>query len=192
MKNIDFDEIEIKYKGLIDIAKKNMSSINDFVHDENHMYDVVHYTKELIKSINEEVNIDACIISAYWHDVGRTKINEGHEKLSAEMLKEEMKKQGYDNNLINKCYEAIEYHKWSMQPKTIEGLIVKDADKLAWLGMGRWNACINNNQKLDNILDLLPRLRNEFLYFEESKLIYDIECVNLIKYLYKKYIDKMK
>ena len=64
-------------------------NIKDYEYNINHMNDVVSYTKELLNNINLEINIDVCIISAYWHDVGRIKINEGHEKLSAEMLKEE-------------------------------------------------------------------------------------------------------
>ena len=64
-------------------------NIKDYEYNINHMNDVVSYTKELLNNINLEITIDVCIISAYWHDVGRIKINEGHEKLSAEMLKEE-------------------------------------------------------------------------------------------------------
>ena len=123
-KNIDFYEIEEKYKNIIDIAKKHMKSISDYEHNINHMNDVVHYTKLLIERLNIEIDIDVCIISAYWHDVGRIKLKEGHEKLSAEMLKEVMEDYKYDDILIDKCYKAIENHKWNMKPETTEGLIV--------------------------------------------------------------------
>ena len=184
-KNI-FDEVEQKHQKLILIAKEYMKSIRDFEHGISHMNDVVQYTKELLYNVNEKIDIDVCIISAYWHDVGRIKTNQGHEKLSAEMLKEEMNKLGYDKELIYKCYMAIENHKWNMHPKTIEGLIVKDADKLAWLGLGRWNDCLNNHQQLNSIMKLLPKLKNEILYFEESKKIYDRDIIELIKLLYNK------
>lgn len=188
MNSINFLKIEQDYSKLINTAKEYMKNIIDYEHNINHINDVVLYTKELLDNVNLEVNIDVCIISAYWHDVGRIKINKGHEKLSAQMLKEEMIKMGYDNELINKCFIAIENHKWNMQPKTIEGLILKDADKLAWLGSGRWNECLNKHQKLDSIIDLLPKLRNEILYFEESKKIYDRDIVKLIKLLYNQSI----
>lgn len=191
MKNINYDKIEEKYKDLIDIAKKYMNNINDCEHDINHMNDVVFYTKELIKQLNIDINLDVCIIGSYWHDVGRIRLNSGHEKLSAQMLKEVMEKYNYDKNLIEDCYKAIENHKWNMKPETIEGYIIKDADKLAWLGIRRWKSCLKNKQKLDELIELIPRLKNEFLYFEESKLIYDKEVINLIKYLYKKCYDKM-
>jgi len=186
MKNINFGLIEKKYKDLIDIAKNYMNSIDDCEHDINHMNDVVFYTKELINKLNIDIDYDVCIISSYWHDVGRIKTNDGHEKLSAEMLKKVMEENNYDKKLIEDCYKAIENHKYNMKPETVEGLIIKDADKLAWLGIGRWNSCLKNNQKLDELIELLPRLKDEFLHFEESKLIYDKDIINLIKYLYEK------
>jgi HD superfamily phosphodiesterase len=183
--NINYDDIENKYKDIIDIAKNYMTNIKDHEHDLNHMNDVVSYTKKLLNKINLEVNYEVCIISAYFHDVGRIKQNEGHEVISAEILKDIMKSMKYDDNLINECYKAIENHKWNMHPNTIEGLIIKDADKLAWLGTGRWESCISNKQNLDEIIELLPRLKKEFLYFEESKEIYDEEIIKLLEYLYK-------
>lgn len=184
LKNNNYSELENKYDELILIAKKYMATIKDYEHDINHMYDVVNFTKELLNSINLDLDAEICIISAYWHDVGRIKINEGHEKLSAEILKEEMIKYGYDNQFISKCCLAIENHKWNMQPTTTEGFIVKDADKLAWIGIGRWKSCLNNNQNLESIIRLLPKLRNEILYFNESKEIYDRDIVKLVEVLY--------
>ena len=184
MKKYHFDEIEDKHKDIINIAKKYMQSINDYEHNINHINDVVYYTKMLIERLNIEINVDVCVISSYWHDVGRIKVNNGHEKVSAEMLKETMKQYNYDSSLIDSCYKAIENHKWSMTPETTEGLIVKDADKLAWIGKGRWESCIKNNQRLDTIVELLPKLRNEILYFDESRKIYDDDIIELIKLLY--------
>lgn len=190
MKNINYEEIEKKYYKLIDAAKKYMNSINDYEHDINHMRDVLFYTKELLNNLNLDINYDVCIISAYWHDVGRIRENKGHEKLSAEMLKGFMEENNYDEKLIEACCKAIENHKWNMKPETVEGLIIQDADKLAWLGIGRWDSCLKNNQRLDRLIELLPRLKNEFLHFEESKLIYDKDVISLIKFLYEKYYDK--
>ena len=183
-------EIEDKYRELIDISIKYMTNIEDNEHNINHINDVVRYTKELINAINIDINKDVCIISAYWHDVGRFQTDIGHEKLSAEMLKKYMMNMNYDNEFIHNCYQAIEKHKWNMTPLTNEGLILKDADKLAFLGKGRWKACLENDQNLDSIIDLLPKLRNEILYFEESRKIYDREIVELLKLLYKKEYNK--
>ena len=178
------ENIEVKYSKLINKAKQYMSTIADYEHDINHMEDVVRYTYELLDKVDIEVNNEICIIGAYWHDVGRIKCTDGHEKVSAEMLKKEMEKQGYDYDFINKCYIAIKNHKWNMIPENNEGLIIKDADKLAWIGKGRWETSLKNNQQLDSIVNLLPKLRNEILYFEESKKIYDRDIVTLVKIIY--------
>ena len=183
---MNYTEIEDKYKDLINKAKEIMSDINDYEHNINHTLDVVEYTKELIDKLNIDIGVDICIISAYWHDVGRIKKDQGHEELSASMLKEEMLKYNYDNNLINDCYKAIINHKWNMQPETNEGLIIKDADKLAFLGKNRWMECLNHNYKLDSIIKLLPKLKNEILYFDESREIYDKLIIELVNILYEK------
>lgn len=187
------EKIENKHKVIIDIAKNYMGSIKDNEHNINHMIDVVNYTKELLKLISEDEDIDkeVCIISAYWHDVGRIKLTNGHEKLSAEMLQDELERHGYEKDFIMKCYKAIENHTWNMTPKSIEGLIVKDADKLAWLGSKRWESCLNNEQDLDTIMELLPKLKDSILYFNESKNIYDRDIINLVNILYKRIYNKL-
>lgn len=183
MKN--FDAIENKYYELIKIAKEYMASITeDKEHDINHMNDVVNYTKKILSNIKENVDYEVCIIAAYWHDVGRTKISKGHEELSAKMLKEQMEKMEYNQELIDKCYKAIEFHKWDMTPTTTEGLVVKDADKVAWIGQGRWKSCLENHQRLDSIIELLPKLKDEIFYFDYSKKLYDEEIIKLVKLLY--------
>ncbi len=185
------EEIEIKHKKIIDVAKNYMNMIKDNEHDINHMYDVVNYTKELLGCMDDNIDKEVCIISAYWHDVGRIKSEIGHEQLSAEMLKEELKNQYYNDAFIDKCYQAIENHKWNMHPTTKEGLLIKDADKLAWLGRGRWLSCLKTKQKLDSLMELLPKLKLEILYFDESKKIYDRDIVNLVRLLYSEiFYDK--
>ncbi|MDD2469876.1 MAG: hypothetical protein PHI22_02955 [Bacilli bacterium] len=48
---------------------------------------------------------------------------------------------------------------------------------MAWIGRGRWKECLKRNQRLDNIMELLPKLREEILYFQYSKSIYDKEIL---------------
>lgn len=183
---MEFSKIEEKYKDLIDIAKQYMSSINDCEHDINHMYDVVEYVKLILENLDDSIDEEACIIGAYWHDVARINGKEGHEKASAEMLKNEMIKKHYEKDFIDKCVSAIEFHKWNMAPKTIEGLVLQDADKIAWIGTRRWKACLDNNQRLDSIMRLLGNLRNEILHFDCSKRLYDQEIIKLVNMLYQK------
>lgn len=190
MDRKEIELIEEKHKELIEIAKKYMQRIQDPEHDMGHIEDVILYTKKLLDTLKEELDKEVCIISAYWHDVGRVRRKEGHEKLSADMLKETMKELGYEESLIQKCYLAIKNHKWNMVPNTKEGLVIKDADKLAWLGMNRWKSCLEHHVALQEIIEQLPRLRNEILYFEESRKIYDQEILKLLLFFYKKYVEE--
>lgn len=179
-----FKDIEKRHNVLIDMAKSYMKLINDNEHNIGHMYDVLYYTKKIIKNLNYQIDIDVCIIGAYWHDVGRIKIQDGHEKMSSKMLVDAMKKNHYKEEFIKKCSDSIKFHKWNMTPKTIEGLIIKDADKLAWLGSRRWKMCIKNRQRLDELVELLPKLRNEILYFDYTKKLYDEEILKIFLLLY--------
>lgn len=177
-------EIELKHKTLINKAMEYMNQIIDYEHNINHMWDVVGYTYELLDLVKVDIDKEVCVIAAYWHDVGRIKCDEGHEKISADMLKNEMEKLNYDQSFIKACYIAVEKHKWNMQPKSYEGLLLKDADKLAWLGEGRWKSCLENNKQLDSIINLLPKLKTDILYFEESKKIYDRDIIKLLTLIY--------
>ena len=181
MKN--FDEIENKYSKLILKATKIMGRVSDPKHSLSHMESIVKYTKEIL-SVETRADTDVCILSAYWHDVGRIKGEKGHALLSAEMLKQELINENYSTSFIEKCYLAIYKHGWSEHPETIEGKIIRDADKIDFVGISRWKSCIENNCRFYKILDMLPTLRENIFEFEISKEIYDREIGNLIRYLH--------
>lgn len=172
-----------KNKNLIDKAVEIMKQVNDPKHSLSHMESVVKYTIEILRH-EEKANKEVCIISAYWHDVGRSIQKKDHALLSANMLKEEMKKLQYDDEIIEQCYLAIYKHSWYDMPETLEGIIVRDADKIDFIGIGRWKQCIKEQNKCNSILELLPTLRSELLQLECSRKIYDIEVSKLIKYLH--------
>lgn len=185
MIKYDLDTILNENKELINLAKKYMSLVNDYEHDMGHVNDVVKILCELMDNLEFEFDPEVCIIAAYWHDVGRYYKDSGHEKISAEMLENKMINLGYNKQMIDKCIAAVKFHKWNMVPNTIEGKIIKDADKLAWLGRERWERCLLNNQSLESIIDLLPKLRNEILYFDYSRVLYDKLIVEIVGILYK-------
>ena len=80
----------------------------------------------------------------------------GHAIISANMLKKEMERLNYNEGFIEKCYKAIYKHSWNEIPDTLEGKIIRDADKIDFIGINRWKNCINSNCKFNKILDLLP------------------------------------
>ena len=167
----EYNYIEEKYQILIQKAINYMKNVTDPKHSLSHMYAVVNYPKEILLKI--EADKEVCIIAAYWHDVGRSIQEKGHAELSAEMLKNEMQNSGYNNKFIEKCYNAVYKHGWNEEPKTLEGIIIRDADKIDFIEIGRWNQCIEDNCKFTKILDLLPTMRKELLKLECSKEIFD-------------------
>lgn len=176
-------QIGQKYKILLQKAIEIMKEVPDSKHSLSHMESVVQYTKEMLETV-EEADKEVCLISAYWHDVGRKIQNEGHAKISADMLQEEMKNLGYDDELIRKCYLAIYKHGWKEEPETLEGIIIRDADKIDFVGIGRWKECIQTNCRFHKILELLPSLRKHLLKLECSKEIFDREIGKLVAYLH--------
>ena len=178
-----FQQIEQKHKILIDKAIEIMKNVQDIKHSLSHVESVVTYTREILERI-EKADKEVCIISAYWHDVGRIEKAEGHAKISAKMLQEEMRKLGYEEELIQKCYLAIYKHGWREEPETLEGIIIRDADKIDFVGIGRWKECIQENCKFSKILELLPTMRKNLLKLDCSKEIFDREIANLVVYLH--------
>ena len=67
--------------------------------------------------------------------------------------------------MIEQCYLAVVNHKRKCIPPTIEGKIVRDADKISYIGKNRWKRCIEEEpEALDEIIEVyLPILREEVL-----------------------------
>lgn len=181
----NFLEIEKKHKKLIDKALELLKLIEqDRVHNIMHITDVVNFTKEICINLPLEINFEVCLISAYWHDVGRIHIQKGHEEESCIILQKYMEELNYEKDFISQCINAIKYHGWDMHPKTTEGRIVQDADFLALLGENRWKECLKYNSSLDKIVSLLPECKNK-LNFEYSKSLFDNQFFKIFNILYK-------
>lgn len=183
----EFREIVKKHEQLISLSTQYMKKVKDDIHSISHVLDTIDNVKEILKYV--DANREVCIISAFWHDVGRSVQNDGHEKISADMLKDEMKKLNYSDELISKCYETILHHKWDMIPPTLEGFVLKDADKLAFLGERRWKKCLEDRVNLNDIINLLPKLKNEILILDCSKEILYNKMVNIIALLHNDIFD---
>ena len=181
----EFQEIEEKHRKLIEKAIELMKEVNDSKHSLSHVEAVVAYTKEIIEKV-DEADKEVCILSAYWHDVGRKIQDKGHAQISAELMREEMRKLGYEEKMIHQCYQAVYKHGWKEEPETLEGRIIRDADKIDFVGIGRWKQCIEENCHFHKILELLPTMRKELLKLEVSREIFDREIGRLVVYLHDK------
>lgn len=184
-----YEKIYNENKKLIDAAIEKIKLCEkDPLHFIGHTIDIVNYVKELLKEI--PANKEICIIAAYWHDVGRSITDDGHEEESGRMLREEMIKLGYSNKMIEQCYLAVVNHKRDCIPPTIEGKIVSDADKVAYIGKNRLERCMKEDpEALDEIIEVyLPILREKLLILEYSKILFDRD-MNLYA---KEYIEAIK
>ena len=186
MNDNEIELIKCKYKALIDKAINIMTDINDPVHGLTHVENVVLNTIEILK---EENNADkeVCILSSYWHDVGRMHGKEGHGINSAEMLKSELINNNYDKEFVEKCYKAIYKHDTKEIPETLEGIIVKDADKIDAVGVERWKTCVESDQRLPRII---PNLRKNIIIRDSSKKMYDKNARKLIEYVSKTILNQ--
>ena len=174
-----------EFEKSIEEAKKFISEIEDTAHNFTHIKSVVEFAIKIAEEY-AEVDTDLIEVAAWWHDVGRL-YHEIHEKLSAEMAYESLKNLNVEIKICQKVYDAIVFHKWSMQPQTIEGEIIRDADKLDFISIPRWKSCLENNnlEALQDLSDLLYRLRNEFLHLEISKNLYDIQIIKFREFIKK-------
>ena len=105
------------------------------------------------------------------------------------MIKEELERNNFDKYFIESCYNAIHKHSADGKPETIEGLVVKDADKVSNVGLHRWERVIETKTKWVTMFDVLPKVRKELLHFEISKELYDKKVLELVEFLYKKILD---
>ena len=131
------EEIKNKYIDLINKALNIIKENDEPVHGIGHINGVVENTILLLERY-PQADKEVCILSAYWHDVGRKYGKKGHELKSAEMLKDELINNGYDEEFVDKCFKAIYKHGEKDLPETLEGILVRDADKLDDLGIARW------------------------------------------------------
>lgn len=62
----------------------------------------------------------------------------------------------------------------------MEGILVRDADKLDDLGIARWKECIEKNQKPPRVI---VDLRDKLLNLDYSKELYNIKAEEWLQYL---------
>ena len=180
---MNFDAVFVVHQEVINLGIKNTLLVRNCLHDIVHVKDTVGNCREILKEVDADSNV--CLVSAYWHDVGCAHGEYGHEKRSAEMLKKELDARDYDSEFIEKSYGAIRYHGWEMKPETVEGLILKDADKLSFLSAGKWKECLKEDPAvLQLLVELIPYLRDETLHFNISRKIYDQKIAKLVQFLY--------
>lgn len=162
-------------------AKKWMKLSKDPAHDIEHVTSVTRSALQICSEIDFK---DTLIIEVMcgWHDVGRL-FSPIHEELSAQIARYNLLGYDCDADTVEVVYQGIRFHQWKMKPKTLEGDILRDADKLDFISVDRWKKCIkeNHTEHLISIAELIPKLR-EILTLDASKEIYDLRMGDFIDY----------
>jgi uncharacterized protein len=119
-----------------DFVKTKLNN-TDSGHDWSHMQRVLTNTRKLLKT--EEGDPLVCELAALLHDIADPKFNNGDESLAPLMVKDFLKKQGLDDELIEKVNFIVKYisFKGGLNEhiqKTKELEIVQDADRLDAIG----------------------------------------------------------
>src|SRR5581483_4395663 len=130
-----------EYAASIARAKKLYYGFYDVIHDWGHSERVATNARLIADSIGykDKEFLELC---AFWHDAARTQgVVEGHEEEGALMAEKDLLQHGVDKETAERVYKAIRFHKSSSNPTTIEGRIIRDADKLDIFTVARWKKC---------------------------------------------------
>jgi uncharacterized protein len=122
---------------IIDFVQQKLSGSNQGAHSFEHTMRVFSIARELAEdcSVSKEVLEAAALL----HDVGRPDedvTGVSHSISSGEMSKPLLKELGYTEDEIERIVNAIRTHRFSegLEPDTMEGMILSDADKLDAIG----------------------------------------------------------
>jgi len=130
-------ESEDIIKEIEDIVKDTLG--NDPVHGFPHVERVMKLAFKLAEEYEGKYDPLVLKLAVLLHDVGRAEeqdLHKHHAILSAEMAEKILEQYGFPREVIDKVRDAILAHSFTLgyKPKTIEGMILSDADKLDALG----------------------------------------------------------
>ncbi|QHQ62265.1 HD domain-containing protein [Anaerocolumna sedimenticola] len=149
----------------------------DSSHDINHVYRVLFMAMDIVQS--EVADAEIVYLAAVLHDVGRryeSEQNRSHAAIGADMAYEFLINSKYDRRRALWISECIRSHRQSdnVEPTTIEGKILFDADKLDFTGtMGISRALMSigkMNMPLYCIMDKSTCAGGHFLEYYDSVL----------------------
>lgn len=160
------------YAESIITAQRYLDLSTDSSHGFSHARRVAENVTLICKAINYS-NVELMQLCAWWHDVGRL-FDADHEELSGMLLYMDLKRRGVSETICEVAHHATRLHRWDMRPSSLEGQILRDADKLDFLNWDRWEDGIRSGQweSVRTKQQLLPRLRQLF-DLEASKALYD-------------------
>ena len=170
------------YADSIAKAKSYYKDFDDPFHDLSHSKRVVGNATKIAKSLDYR-DLDFLRVCIYWHDVARTQSIDPHEEPGAAMARDDLLARGASPKTANLAYEAIRFHKSTASPLTVEGKIVRDADKLDIISVARWE----NSVKAGKLADFARERKKSM---ENLKRYPDALSYNYSKKLYRSRFSK--
>lgn len=117
------------------LEEKMRSSMDEGAHGADHVYRVLYIAMD-IAAAETEVDYDVLIAACLLHDIARRQQCRGHVKChasaGADMARDFLLKQGWNEEFAEKVAHAIRSHRFSVtrQPESVEARILFDADKI--------------------------------------------------------------
>lgn len=159
----------------------------DPAHDHFHHKEVWDTCKKIIRAEQLKLDLDALMIAAFWHDVTVVENPRGlgaeDLKLTVIFLMKVLREQRFDKKSIAIIKDATAHHEFGDAPKSVEGKVLQDADKLEILSRKRllrwYDAAKDDDEELTYFRASLratakwiPMMRDRF-HFAYSKKLFD-------------------
>ncbi len=145
-------------------------------HDWWHTYRV---WKMALRIANEEKDVDLFVVqlAALLHDIADWKFHGGDESIGVKLAREWLEKLEVDEKTINHVCEIIKEVSFKgagvkSKPRTKEGMIVQDADRLDALGAIGIARCFATGAKLNQEIynpEIKPKFHKTFEEYKNSK-----------------------
>jgi HD superfamily phosphodiesterase len=140
-------------------AKSYYKGFDDPFHNLSHSQRVAENAAKIAKSLGYK-DLDFLTVCVYWHDIARTQNIDPHEEPGAAMARDDLLVRGVSAKTANLAYEAIRFHKSTANPLTVEGKIVRDADKLDLISVARWENYIKAGKFADYATERKETMEN--------------------------------
>lgn len=167
-----------KVKEFIGKTFREKGSSESYYHNFTHTAEVAKVAAEIADAIGiDEIEKEALLIAAWFHDIGHTEICVGHEDRGIEMATEFLKENNYPSKSIEKVVSLINVTRMPRNPKNILEEIICDAD-LHHLGTNNYDvkAELFRNEIEAQNESKIPEaewLKNNLKFLEKHKFFTD-------------------
>lgn len=156
---------------IIDFVQEKLSGSNSGAHTFDHTMRVYALSMQIGEGL--PISIRVLQAAALLHDVGRPRESEtglSHSILSGEMSKPLLQELAYTESEIEQILDAIRTHRFSegIEPNSLEGRILSDADKLDAMGaVGVYRAIAQGATKGRRMIGFLKHADEKLLKLKD-------------------------